>query len=85
MTVWLSAREAAQHATKARHLMSAGAAEVTVTTIYSWERRGHLIHTGLDDDGHRLYDLADVAAAELVTRARALRLVGIGQPEPPHT
>ncbi len=79
MTVWLTAHQAAQHATQARRALSAGAAEVTVTTVYSWAQRGHLTHTGMDDDGHRLYTLADVARAERATRARALRLVGIGQ------
>jgi DNA-binding transcriptional MerR regulator len=74
MTTWLTAQQAAAHATQARRALSAGAAQVTVITIYSWAQRGHLTHRGLDARGRRLYTLGDVARAELATRARALRL-----------
>ncbi|MEU2180094.1 MerR family transcriptional regulator [Streptomyces thermolilacinus] len=77
MSTWLTAAEAAAHATRARRLLSAGAAEVTVRTIRSWVARGHLAPAGLDADGRQLFQLGDVARAELATRARALRLVGI--------
>lgn len=82
MTAWLTAQQAAAHATQARQTLSAGTAAVTVRTVYSWVRRGHLTAKGMDDEGRRLYDYADVARAELRTRARALRLVGIGEAEP---
>lgn len=84
-TTWLTAREAADHADRARQTLTAGRpdaarpARVTERTIRSWVARGHLTHTGLDDDGRQLFALADVAKAELATRARALRLVGIGR------
>ncbi|MEV0963276.1 MerR family transcriptional regulator [Streptomyces sp. NPDC049910] len=76
-TTWLNAKESAAHATRARRLLSAGAAEVTERTIRSWVNRGHLEVAGLDDDGRQAFRLADVARAELATRRRALRLVGI--------
>lgn len=76
-TTWLTARQAAEHATRARRALSAGAAEVTERTIRSWVARGHLAPRGLDNDGRQLFALADVAAAEQHTRRRALRLVGI--------
>ncbi|MET9952376.1 MerR family transcriptional regulator [Streptomyces sp. NPDC006339] len=74
-----TAAEAAEHATRWRRIMSAGAAAVTPATIRSWASRGHLTPTGLDERGHPLYAHADVARAEAATRARALRLVGITQ------
>ncbi len=77
-TTWLTAADAAAHATRARRLLSAGSAAVTVRTIRSWVARGHLTPTGLDPHGHQLFRLADVARAEHTTRGRALRLVGIG-------
>jgi hypothetical protein len=93
-TTWLTATQAAAHANQWRHIASGGrAATVGLTAICNWNARGHLQHAGLDDRGHRLYRLADVARAEQATRARALRLVGIGAapyretrpgPEPPH-
>lgn len=77
-TTWLTAAQAAEHATRARNLLSAGAAAVTRATVRDWVRRGHLQPAGLADDGRtRLYRLGDVAQAEKATRARALRLVGI--------
>lgn len=72
--------EAAERATTWRRLVSAGAAAVTPATIRSWASRGHLTATGLDDQGHPLYALPDLARAEKKTRSRALRLVGIGAP-----
>lgn len=77
MPVWLTARQAAAHATQARRQLSAGAAAVTERGIRNWINRGHLTAAGLDDDGHQLFALGDVARAERATRARALRLVGI--------
>jgi hypothetical protein len=64
---WLTAAQAAEHATRARRLLSAGAAAIARSTIRDWVRRGHLEPAGLADD----------ARAERATRARALRLVGI--------
>jgi DNA-binding transcriptional MerR regulator len=78
MTTWLTAEQAAAHATRARRALSAGAAEVTVRTVRSWVAREHLTAEGRDGDGRQLFTLAAVAQAELATRARALRLVGIG-------
>jgi DNA-binding transcriptional MerR regulator len=78
-----TATEAAEHATTWRRLMSAGAAAVTPATIRKWASRGHLAPAGLDDRDHPLYAHADVARAELATRARALRLVGIRESTTP--
>lgn len=72
--------EAAELATSWRRLLSANAAAVTRSAICNWVTRGHLKVAGLDEHGHRLYDLADIAQAEMATRPRALRLVGIGAP-----
>lgn len=80
---WMTAPEAATHATQARQLLSAGAAEVTERTVRSWVARRHLTATGRSPDGLQLFALADVARAELATRSRALRLVGIGAPPAP--
>lgn len=76
-TTWLTARQAAEHATRGRRLLSAGCAAVTERTVRSWVARGHLAPAGLNDAGRQLFTLADVARAERATRARALRLVGI--------
>lgn len=76
--VWLTARQAAAHAHQGRQLLTAGAAAVTERTVRSWVARGHLKPAGLDDKGHQLFTLADIAHAEKATRPRALRLVGIG-------
>lgn len=70
--------EAAEHATRWRRLVSAGAAAVTPATIRKWASRGHLAPCGLDEQGRPLYALPDLARAEKKTRGRALRLVGIG-------
>lgn len=72
--------QAAELATRWRRLLSADAAAVTRPAICNWVTRGHLRVAGLDEHGHRLYDLADLAHAEKATRPRALRLVGIGAP-----
>lgn len=72
--------EAAALATQWRRLLSANAARVTRPAICNWVTRGHLRVAGLDSNGHRLYALPDLAAAEKATRPRALRLVGIGTP-----
>lgn len=74
---WLTATEAAEHATQARRYLSAGAAEVTERTVRSWVARGHLTPAGLNDDGLQVFRLGDVGRAEQATRSRALRLVGI--------
>ncbi|XUL91012.1 MerR family transcriptional regulator [Streptomyces galilaeus] len=75
-----STAQAAAQATEWRQLLSASAANVTPATIRKWSSRGHLARSGLDDHGHPLYALADIARAEKATRARALRLVDIGTP-----
>lgn len=81
MPTLYTAPEAAQHATQWRRMLSAGAAEVTHTTIRSWVHRGHLAAAGLDEHGRPLYAHVDVARAEQATRARALRHVrGNGDP-----
>ncbi|MFJ4907708.1 MerR family transcriptional regulator [Streptomyces sp. NPDC093249] len=72
--------EAAEQATRWRHLLTAGSAAVTPATIRSWARRGHLVPTGLDDHDRPLYTHANLARAEAATRGRALRLVGVPEP-----
>jgi hypothetical protein len=61
--IWMTAQQAADHC------------GVKPFTIYSWERRGHLKVGGLDEHGHKLFRLLDVADAELTTRARARKRV----------
>ncbi|MFJ8844330.1 MerR family transcriptional regulator [Streptomyces cyaneofuscatus] len=78
----LTTAQAAAHAHRARQLLSAGAAAIQPATIRGWASRGHLPRTGLTKAGHPLYALADVARAELATRGRALRLVGISEHHP---
>lgn len=73
----LTTTQAADHATCARQLLSAGAARICPATVRSWARRGRLPRAGLTPEGRPLYRLADVATAERDTRGRALRLVGI--------
>jgi hypothetical protein len=70
--------QAAELATQWRRTVSATAAAVTRSAICNWRTRGHLPVAGLDDHGRPLYALPDLARAELATRGRALRLVGIG-------
>ncbi|MFJ3085004.1 MerR family transcriptional regulator [Streptomyces sp. NPDC086838] len=82
-TTWLTAAQAAEHADRARQTLTAGAAHIRPATIRQWARRGHLTRTGLDENGHPLYTLADVARAEVATRSRALRLVGIPEADTP--
>ncbi|MGW0599944.1 MerR family transcriptional regulator [Streptomyces sp. NPDC002776] len=72
--------QAAELATQWRRTVSATAAAVTRSAICNWVNRGHLQVAGLDEHGHPLYALADLARAEHATRARALRLVGISAP-----
>lgn len=74
---WFTVQEAAELATRWRHIQSAGAAAVSPRTIRSWVARGHLAPAGLDERGRQLFRLADLARAEHATRDRALRLVGI--------
>lgn len=61
--IWLTVKEAALHT------------GVSVQTIYSWARRGHLKVEGLNERGQKLYRLLAVADAELATRARARRVL----------
>ncbi|MEW2570480.1 MerR family transcriptional regulator [Streptomyces sp. NPDC047070] len=72
--------QAAQLATQWRRALSANAAAVTLSAICNWRDRGHLDVAGLDDQDRPLYALDAIARAELATRSRALRLVGIGAP-----
>ncbi|MFD9920643.1 helix-turn-helix domain-containing protein [[Kitasatospora] papulosa] len=53
---WLTAREAAE------------LTGVSIVTVYSWVRRGHLKVEGLDHRGQKLFRHLDVAKAELSTR-----------------
>lgn len=76
---WLTASQAAGLATQWRRVISgAPAAAVSRTAVQNWAARGHLQPAGLDARGRPLYRLADVARAELATRARALRLIDTG-------
>lgn len=61
--IWLTVKEAA---------LLAG---VSVQTVYSWERRGHLTVEGLDDRGRKLYRHLAVAQAEMTTRVKAKRVL----------
>jgi DNA-binding transcriptional MerR regulator len=76
-TELLTTAQAAAHADRARQILSAGTAVICPATVRSWAKRGHLQPRGLTERGHPLYALADVARAEVATRARALRLLGI--------
>ncbi|MFD7860964.1 MerR family transcriptional regulator [Streptomyces sp. NPDC059783] len=76
-TTWLTTAQAAAHADRARQALTAGAAHIRPATIRQWRTRGHLTPRGLTDRGHPLYLVADVARAEVATRGRALRLLGI--------
>ncbi|MYV64449.1 MerR family transcriptional regulator [Streptomyces sp. SID2131] len=82
MAALYTAAQAAERATHWRRALSANAAVVTAATVRYWVTRGHLTATGLNDRGHPLYASADVARAELATRRRALRLVGIPERQP---
>ncbi|MFF2774839.1 MerR family transcriptional regulator [Streptomyces sp. NPDC058052] len=82
MPTLYTAAQAAEAATGWRRLLSAGAAAVTPATVRSWATRGHLAPAGLDDRGRPLYDHGAVARAEVATRRRALRLVGIPEHRP---
>ncbi|MDW4902889.1 helix-turn-helix domain-containing protein [Streptomyces californicus] len=61
--VWMTVKEAA---------LFTG---VSVQTVYSWIRRGHLTVTGLDHRGQQVFRHLDVARAELATRSRAQRVL----------
>lgn len=73
----LTTAEAAAHADRARQAVSARAAHIRPASIRSWASRGHLERAGITPGGRPVYRLADVARAELATRGRALRLVGL--------
>lgn len=60
--IWLTVKEAA---------LLAG---VSVQTVYSWERRGHLKVEGLDERGQKLFRHLAVAQAEKVTRKKRKRI-----------
>ncbi|MFG2380574.1 MerR family transcriptional regulator [Streptomyces avermitilis] len=62
-TIWMTSREAADHC------------GVHIRTVQSWARRGHLPVKGLSPHGRPLYDFCDVARAEMVTRAKAKRVL----------
>ncbi|MFB7360264.1 helix-turn-helix domain-containing protein [Streptomyces gardneri] len=57
--IWLTVREAAE------------LTGVSIVTVYSWVRRGHLKVEGLDHRGQKLFRHLDVARAEMTTRTRA--------------
>ncbi|MFF7975029.1 helix-turn-helix domain-containing protein [Streptomyces sp. NPDC007905] len=59
--VWMTAREAAD------------LTGVSIVTVYSWVRRGHLKVAGLDHRGRKLFRHIAVAQAEKATRAKAKR------------
>ncbi|MDX3712745.1 helix-turn-helix domain-containing protein [Streptomyces europaeiscabiei] len=59
--VWMTVKEAALHA------------GVSVQTVYSWVRRGHLTVGGLDHRNQKVFRHLDVARAEMATRAKAQR------------
>lgn len=46
---------------------------LSVQTVYSWIRRGHLTVTGLDHRGQKVFRHLDAARAELTTRPKAGR------------
>ncbi|WP_406431567.1 helix-turn-helix domain-containing protein [Streptomyces sp. NBC_01589] len=60
---WLTVREAAD------------LTGVSIATVYSWVRRGHLKVGGLDHRGQKLFRHLDVAKAEMATRAKAKRVL----------
>ncbi|MFJ3665058.1 helix-turn-helix domain-containing protein [Streptomyces sp. NPDC090106] len=61
--VWMTVKEAA---------LFTG---VSIQTVYSWVRRGHLTVTGLDRNNQKLFRHLDVAKAELATRSKARRIL----------
>ena len=48
-------------------------AGVTTAAVRKWKERGLLAPAGLDENGHNLYRLRDVAKAERATRNRTWR------------
>lgn len=76
-TTWLTAVQAAAHVDHCRRAMTGGRAGAKLPIIKKWVQRGYLQPGGLDEHGHQLFRLADVAKAEQATRARALRVAGI--------
>ncbi|MGW2060442.1 helix-turn-helix domain-containing protein [Streptomyces sp. NPDC001937] len=56
-------------------VQAAELANVSIFTVYSWIRRGHLEPAGLNDKGQKLFRHLDVARAEMATRAKAKRVL----------
>lgn len=73
-TTWLTAAQAAEHVDRSRRAITGGRAGVSLCVIKKWVQRKHLAPAGLDEKGHQLFRLADVAKAEQATRPRALVL-----------
>ncbi|MFF4661383.1 helix-turn-helix domain-containing protein [Streptomyces sp. NPDC001381] len=61
--VWMTVKEAALFTS------------VSVQTVYSWVRSGHLTVGGLDHRNQKLFRHLHVARAELATRTRAGRML----------
>ncbi|MFE5191437.1 helix-turn-helix domain-containing protein [Streptomyces sp. NPDC056628] len=61
--LWLTVREAAE------------LTGVSIVTVYSWVRRGHLKVEGLDHRGQKLFRHFSVARAEKATRVKAERVL----------
>ncbi|WP_413757199.1 helix-turn-helix domain-containing protein [Streptomyces sp. MMBL 11-3] len=61
--VWMTVKEAA---------LFTG---VSVQTVYSWVRRGHLAIGGLNHRNQKVFRHLDVARAEMATRTKAQRLL----------
>ena len=80
MTQLYNGAQAAEMATRWRRMLTADTATVSRQAICNWRTRGYLPIAGLDEHGHPLYAHGDLARAELATRSRALRLVGITTP-----
>ncbi|MGW2591970.1 MerR family transcriptional regulator [Streptomyces sp. NPDC001515] len=73
----LTTAQAAAQADRARQALTAGAARIRPATVRQWRTRGHIAPCGLTERGHPLYSVGAVARAEVATRGRALRLLGL--------
>jgi hypothetical protein len=76
--IWLNAIEAAAHFDAGRRTLSGGRAGLTPRAVRMWITRGHLPPARQHLDGVAIWPIAQLSAAERATRARALRLAGIG-------